>query len=78
MLLSLMLSISRQKSSMDMLSTEACEVERLNAGEWRDSLDSILLILRQRGIDFLEGRIISMNENQCLCVKDPKHRKSQN
>lgn len=58
MLFSLMLSISRQKSSMEALSiealsTEACELERLNAGECRDSLESILLILRQRGMDFL-------------------------
>lgn len=58
MLFSLILSISRQKSSMEALSmealsTEACELVRLNAGECRDSLESILLILRQRGMDFL-------------------------
>lgn len=33
---------------------EACELERLNAGGGADSLESILLILRQRGRDFLE------------------------
>lgn len=32
---------------------EACELERLHAGECKDSLESILLILRQRGMDFL-------------------------
>ena len=53
-LLSLMLSTSHQKSSMEVLSMEACELERLNAGEGADSLESILLILRQRGRDFLK------------------------
>lgn len=53
-LLSLMLSTSHQKSSMEVLSMEACELERLNAGGGADSLESILLILRQRGRDFLK------------------------
>lgn len=52
-LLSLMLSTSHQKSSMEVLSMEACELERLNAGG-ADSLESILLILRQRERDFLK------------------------
>lgn len=52
-LLSLMLSTSHQKSSMEVLSTEACELERLKAGG-TDSLESILLILRQRETDFLK------------------------
>lgn len=53
-LLSLMLSTSHQKSSMEVLSMEACELERLNAGGGADSLESILLILRQREKDFLK------------------------
>lgn len=52
-LLSLMLSTSHQKSSMEVLSMEACELERLKAGG-TDSLESILLILRQRERDFLK------------------------
>lgn len=52
-LFSLILSISRQKSSMEALSMEAWELERLNAGDCKDSLESILLILRQREMDFL-------------------------
>jgi len=53
-LLSLMLSTSHQKSSMEVLSMDACELERLNAGGGADSLESILLILRQRERDFLK------------------------
>lgn len=55
-LLSLMLSTSHQKSSMEVLSTEAWELERVNTGGLVgiDSLESILLILRQRGRDFLK------------------------
>lgn len=49
-----MLSTSHQKSSMEVLSMDACELERLNAGGAADSLESILLILRQRGRDFLK------------------------
>lgn len=52
-LLSLMLSTSHQKSSMEVLSMEACELERLNAGG-ADSLESILLTLRQWEKDFLK------------------------
>lgn len=62
-----MLPISGQNSSTDvLLSTEAWELERLKAGGCRDSLESILLILRQRGMDFL-GKEKQLRQTTRLC-----------
>lgn len=58
-----MFSTSHQKSSIEVLSTEAWELERLYTGGRNDSLESILLIRWHRGRDFLKQNKNKDQEN---------------
>lgn len=68
-LFSLVLSISRQASPTEVLPREACEWEGPHAGERKDSLDNILLILPQRGMDFLWKEYLWMRFQCLFCHK---------